>query len=70
MTSKKVDFLKLVEKNIIYNREYYDDIRKGSCYNQFFEKKDYDGLINLGNVIIELIGFIRLDIVLMDQNSV
>ena len=70
MTSKKVDFLKLVEKNIIYNRQYYDDIRKWSHYYQFFEKEDYNGLINLGNIIIELIEFVRPEIVLMDQNSV
>ena len=30
---------------------------EGSHYFEFFEKEDYNGLINLGNIIIELIDF-------------
>ncbi len=43
---------------------------EGSFPNAFFEKEDYDGLLNLANVLIELIEFLRPDLVIKMENEV
>ena len=71
-----VEIIQSHRDSIIYNRQVHrrygsnGGASEGSHYYQFFEKEDYNGLINLGNIIIELIEFVRPEIVLMDQNSV